>query len=173
MLLIFATLVISLSAFSATAAPVDEKAIVAVHNQWRKKVGVPKLKYSASLAASAQAWANHLRDTNACKMRHSVPEGKYGENLYWASALTWSDGRTELQKVTAKKVVDSWGSEVADYNYAKNSCVPGKMCGHYTQMVWRSTTQVGCAIAVCADSREQVWVCQYQPPGNWVGERPY
>jgi len=47
------------------------------------------------------------------------------------------------------------------------------MCGHYTQVVWRSTTTVGCAMAVCKDSQEQIWVCQYQKPGNWVGQKPY
>ena len=47
------------------------------------------------------------------------------------------------------------------------------MCGHYTQMVWQTSTKVGCAMAVCEDSQEQVWVCQYQPAGNWVGKKPY
>jgi len=61
------------------------------------------------------------------------------------SAMNWSDGRKELQKISPEKVVDSWGSEKADYDYANNSCTPGKMCGHYTQMVWRATTTVGCA----------------------------
>jgi pathogenesis-related protein 1 len=106
-------------------------------------------------------------------MQHSKPDGQYGENLYWASAIEWSDGKRELQQVSPNKVVDSWGSERADYDYKNNSCATGKMCGHYTQVVWKTTTTVGCAIAVCEDSREQVWVCQYQPPGNWVGEKPY
>ncbi len=170
-----ATILLSTSFFisNALAIAIDAQSIISAHNRWRAKVGVPKLVYSPSLAVSSQAWANHLRDTNQCKMRHSVPEGKYGENLFWASAMQWSDGRRELQIVSAKKVVDSWGSEKADYHYKKNSCLPGKMCGHYTQMVWRTTTEVGCAMAVCAKSQEQVWVCQYQPPGNWVGRKPY
>lgn len=40
--------------------------------------------------------------------------------------------------------------------YATSSCKPGKMCGHYTQMVWKTSTKVGCAYAVCEDSQEQV-----------------
>jgi pathogenesis-related protein 1 len=106
-------------------------------------------------------------------MRHSKPDGKYGENLYWGSALNWSDGRKELQKVSPAQVVDSWGSEKLNYDYANNSCRPGKICGHYTQMVWRTTTTVGCARAVCEDTQQQVWVCQYQPAGNIVGNKPY
>ncbi|HEY0665299.1 MAG TPA: CAP domain-containing protein [Gallionella sp.] len=158
----------------AIAAGFDSDALVAAHNQWRAKVGVKeKLSYSPELAKSAQAWANTLMRTNRCQMKHSEPDGKYGENLYWGSAVQWSDGRRELQQVTPQQVVDSWGSEKADYDYASNSCKPGKMCGHYTQVVWRSTKTVGCAMAVCMDSQQQVWVCQYQPAGNWVGEKPY
>jgi pathogenesis-related protein 1 len=106
-------------------------------------------------------------------MQHSKPDAKYGENLYWASAIQWSDGKREVQQVNPKKVVDAWGSEVKDYDYARNTCTLGKMCGHYTQVVWKNTTRVGCAVAVCEESSEQVWVCQYQTPGNWVGEKPY
>jgi pathogenesis-related protein 1 len=160
-------------ALSAQALDVDADGIVAAHNRWRKTVSAPPLTYSTELAASAQKWANHLKQSNHCHMQHSKPDGRYGENIFWASAIEWSDGRRELQKVSPKEAVDDWGNERADYDYKNNSCVKGKMCGHYTQVVWRSTTTVGCAIAVCEDSREQVWVCQYQPPGNWNGKKPY
>lgn len=156
------------------SADFDSSAFIKSHNNWRAEVGVSeKLSYSSELEESAQEWANVLKKDNQCKMRHSVPQGKYGENLYWASAINWSNGSKELQKISPQKVVDSWGSEIADYNYAKNSCASGKMCGHYTQMVWRDTRKVGCAVAVCEDMQQQVWVCQYQPPGNWVGKKPY
>jgi len=45
------------------------------------------------------------------------------------------------------------------------------VCGHYTQIVWRDTKQVGCGVA--RDNRREIWVCNYDPPGNWVGHRPY
>ncbi len=158
---------------SAQAAVLDTDEMVAAHNRWRKTVNAPPLSYSTELAASAQKWANQLQQNNHCRMQHSKPEGRYGENLFWASAVKWSDGRLDVQKVNAKKVVDDWASELADYNYKNNSCAKGKMCGHYTQVVWNTTSTVGCAVAVCEDSREQVWVCQYQPPGNWIGDKPY
>lgn len=162
----------ALAAFSACAKEMDGAALVAVHNKWRAEAGVTTmLSYSPALAATAQAWVDNLKRTNHCRMRHS--RGPYGENLYWASALTWSDGRRELQKVSPEKVVDSWGSEKRDYDYASNRCLPGKMCGHYTQLVWRATTAVGCAMAVCEDTQEQVWACQYLPAGNWLGRKPY
>ncbi len=155
------------------AVPIDRAAILAAHNKWRAEVGVAPLSYSMELEASAQAWANNLKRTNHCQMRHSKPGGKYGENLYWASATIWSDGRRELQRIAPEFPVDSWGEEKADYDHATNKCIPGKVCGHYTQVVWKGTQKVGCAYAVCEDSKEQIWVCQYQPAGNWVGEKPY
>lgn len=162
-----------LTAFAAQALDFDTQEMVAAHNRWRKTVKTPPLSYSPELAAASQEWADHLKRHNHCQMQHSKPDAKYGENLYWASAVQWSDGKRELQRVTPREVVDDWGKEREDYDYKSNSCAAGKMCGHYTQVVWRTTTTVGCAAAVCEDTLEQVWVCRYQPPGNWVGQKPY
>ena len=171
---VIALLSAGLTAISAYAGEIDTIAFVGMHNKWRAEAGVKeRLSYSSILAESAKAWADNLKQTNHCQMRHSKPSGQYGENLYWASAITWSDGRKELQKVTPDKVVNSWGSEKSDYDYSDNQCTQGKMCGHYTQMVWRTTKTFGCAKAVCEDTQEQVWVCQYQPAGNLVGRKPY
>ncbi|MBV9296765.1 MAG: hypothetical protein JO145_14435, partial [Acidobacteriaceae bacterium] len=60
-------------------------------------------------------------------------------------------------------------SEAKDYQYAANSCFA--VCGHYTQVVWRDTREVGCGMV--HDARREVWVCDYAPYGNIVGERPY
>lgn len=166
-------LAVAPGAAHAQLAGFDRDAMLAAHDKWRGEVGVGRLQYSMQLEAEAQAWADHLRKGNACHMQHSNPGGRYGENLYWASAVIWSDGRRELQPVTARMVVDSWGGEKADYDYAAKRCKPGKTCGHYTQVVWKSTTEVGCGRAVCADSKEQIWVCRYRPAGNVVGQQPY
>lgn len=168
-LIIIALLSVQVPAY---AGEIDAAAMVAAHNKWRAKDGVSeKLSYSQDLAESAQHWADSLKHTNHCRMRHS--RGQYGENIFWASALSWSDGRKELQNVTSDEVVDDWVSEKADYDYNNNSCILGKMCGHYTQVVWRTTRMVGCAMAVCEDTLDQIWVCQYYPAGNWVGKMPY
>jgi pathogenesis-related protein 1 len=166
--------ILSLFISTAHADEIDAAAIVATHNKWRTDAGVTEpLSYSTRLAKSAQVWANHLKRSNHCQMQHSNTKGQYGENLFWASARMWSDGRKELQKVSPAEVIDSWGSEKADYNPARNECRAGAVCGHYTQMVWRETTEVGCGMATCRASHEQVWVCHYQPAGNFSGERPY
>jgi pathogenesis-related protein 1 len=148
----------------------DGARIIEAHNKWRAEVGVPGIAYSKKLASSAQAWADVLKNSHACGMRHS--NGTAGENLFWTSAVTWSDGRRTLQQVDPKVVVDAWGSEKKHYRHADNGCASAEVCGHYTQLVWKNTTSVGCGMAVCGN-RDQIWVCQYSPAGNWAGQKPY
>jgi hypothetical protein len=77
--------------------------------------------------------------------------------------------------------VASWVNEKPNYDHATNSCTSGQECGHYTQVVWSSTTQVGCAQVHCTTnspfgSSFPEWdysVCDYNPPGNLCGEPPY
>jgi len=158
---------------AAHAESIDASSIVAAHNKWRTEVGVQALSHSPKLAKSAQAWANHLKQSRNCAMQHSTPKGRYGENLFWASPLMWSDGRKELRKVSPAEVIDSWGSEKADYDLASNECKAGAVCGHYTQIVWRDTLKLGCCMADCRNTHGLVWVCHYSPAGNFVGETPY
>lgn len=167
----------ALLAFTAQAAgpaPDDlAPGLLDTHNAWRAQVGVAPLRWADDLAADAGRWAATLAH-DGCRMRHS-PDAERpdaGENLFWASPLRWSDGRTEVQAVDGRQVADAWAGERADYDHARNSCTPGKPCGHYTQMVWRGSRELGCARQVCAD-RAQLWVCRYRPAGNYVGERPY
>jgi len=150
----------------------QQNEMVAAHNQFRRAVGAPDVQWSDSVAAKAQAWAETLK-SKGCKMEHSKDrKGKLGENIYWASPVKWSDGRTEVQEITPAKVVDWWANESKNYDHSSNSCAPGKVCGHYTQVVWRTTTEIGCGKAVC-DDKSQVWVCNYQPAGNIIGRKPY
>lgn len=104
-------------------------------------------------------------------MVHSHIDG-IGENLFWASPVMYSNATSAIQAVTGTQVVNDWGKEKHDYNYQTNTCKKEKICGHYTQVAWRDTKQVGCGRAVC-DDKSQVWVCQYVPAGNYVGQKPY
>ncbi len=167
------TMLCSLFSFIYADAGLDitqQDEMVAAHNKFRTEVGVPGIKWSVSLAEIAQTYANKQKAVG-CKMKHSGAKG-LGENIYWASAITYSSGKSKPQDITSTKVTDSWGSEKANYTYSSNSCASGKVCGHYTQIVWKDSTEVGCGKAVCADN-SQFWVCNYTPPGNYTGQKPY
>jgi pathogenesis-related protein 1 len=150
--------------------------ITAAHNKVRRTMNVPELVWSDELAKYAQQWADHLAREKKCRMQHRSTAMKtsqnYGENIYWASARQWSDGTLEVQQVTPENVVLSWASEKKNYSFAFNSCRSGEVCGHYTQIVWKQSKFVGCGRAVCED-KSQVWVCNYDPPGNLAGQKPY
>lgn len=131
--------------------------VVNAHNAVRSKVGVPPLAWSDELAGVAQKWAERLLATDA--FQHS--NNDYGENLYRINGPGASSTPTE--------VVHAWAAEYVYYRYANNSCTG--ICGHYTQVVWKDTKAVGCGSA--RDAEHEVWVCNYAPYGNIVGERPY
>ncbi len=117
-------------------------------------------------------WSDSLQNiaqkhADKCVFAHSTDHG-YGENLYAAAG----------QQATPAQVVESWVSEVAAYDYATNGC--SDVCGHYTQVVWADTLRLGCAMATCTTGSPfpdfdewELWTCNYDPPGNWVGEKPY
>lgn len=149
---------------------VDAMCILEEHNALRASVGAPELRWSDALARQATTWAAKLKKSG-CAMQHS--RSQLGENLYWASARRTGGGSIP-QPITGKEVVASWATEKSWYSRATNTCgaPPGKACGHYTQVVWETTREVGCAKAICNDS-SQIWVCNYAPAGNVVGQRPY
>lgn len=162
---------IALSHTVAAVTSAERTELLAAHNAWRRAVSVPAVRWSPKLETRAQKWADYLKSKKACGLVHSSA-ADVGENLFKASAIMGSDGKSTQRVVTAAHVTDSWGAEKDDYTYASNRCAPGKSCGHYTQMVWKATTEVGCGRAVCRDN-SQVWVCNYAPAGNWTGEKPY
>jgi hypothetical protein len=156
---------ISLASTGPVREPDNMKGMVDRHNYWRARVGVGPLAWSDELASYAQAWANELA-RRGCKMEHRPDKGKwaqqYGENIYWSSGM----------KNEPADVVNSWASELKDYDEEKLQCRgPWYVCGHYTQVVWANTKEVGCGMARCGNA--EIWVCNYNPPGNWVGEKPY
>jgi len=124
---------------------------------------LPSLTWSTSAEARAQSWADK------CQWFHNPNARPYGENLFASTDLS----------TTPDQVVAAWASEAQHYDYASNTCASGQVCGHYTQVVWRNTTEVGCAKQDCTTGSPfgggtwQFWVCNYAPAGNFVGQRPY
>ncbi len=142
--------------------------LLAAHNEERASHGVDPLSWSDTVAESAKEWADQLALQN-CSMKHS--SGPYGENLYYR----WTTNTSANSIASPEEVVGGLVSEKADYDYETNTCKPGKMCGHYTQVVWSDSTELGCGRSICQTSNRttEMWVCQYNPPGNWVSQKPY
>ncbi len=156
-LLIFLTLGFK-SEEVAIASPEEINMILDRHNHWRAEVGVAPLQWSDELADVAYQWAKYLKK-DGCGFYHS--DYGFGENLWKGTTGYYTVG----------DAIDSWASEKVDYNYKRNKCRSGAVCGHYTQLVWANSTEVGCAQIECDGFT--IWVCEYNPPGNWVGEKPY
>ena len=133
--------------------------ITLAHNLVRQQYGVPDLIYDQELAQVSVEWIEHLAQ-NGCVLEHNW-DSPLGENLFWSN-----------YEASPEVVVESWASEVVYYDYETNSCEPGQMCGHFTQLVWSTTERVGCAVGVCTDGSE-IWMCNYDPAGNMVGVLPY
>lgn len=154
----FAFLLIALSGIGLAQKPIQQE-ILTAHNAARKQVGTPPLVWSASLTKVAQEWANTLLKNG--KFEHR-PNPKVGENLF------------EIRggNASVAQVVGDWVTEQKDYDARGGTCKAGAVCGHFTQVVSKISTQVGCAVARDGTRRE-VWVCNYDPPGNWVGQRPF
>jgi len=130
--------------------PADVQTLLDSHNEMRAKHCAPPLTWSAKLTAYAQNWASSLRD-RGCKFEHSRGN-KFGENLAGATAGV----------LDGSGVTKMWYDEVKLYNFKSGGF--SMETGHFTQLVWRGTTQVGCAKAAC--NGMELWVCEYDPPGN-------
>jgi pathogenesis-related protein 1 len=156
LLIVFAGMGGSVSHQETGAPPNLASTMLAAHNRIRARVGVPALTWSDALSAQSREWANTLLTRNRFIHR---PHSPYGENLYEIS------GRA----ASAADVVDRWASESRNYDYSSNQC--RGVCGHYTQIVWRNTKAMGCGVA--RGGGREIWVCNYDPPGNVVGHRPY
>lgn len=126
-----------------------------------KKWEIP-FGWDFQLRKYAQWWAGQRQ--RDCELMHSFPEDdfKLGENIYWGSGSSWSP----------VDAVNTWAGEEKFYRYGSNTCASGQQCGHYTQIVWKTTRRVGCARVVC-DSGDVFMTCNYDPVGNVIGERPY
>lgn len=145
-------------------ADIDHR-ILSTHNKARAEVGVPPLRWSPALAASAQTWADHLAASGRFEHAPENPQTPQGENL-WAGTR----GRFAPEAMAA-----AWIAEKQHFRpglFPDNSKT-GRVedVGHYTQLVWRETREVGCALA--SGRREDVLVCRYAEAGNYRGERPF
>ena len=131
--------------------------ILGVHNAERLAVGVPPLRWDDRLAATAQHCAQRLaasRQFRHCGSGENLWMGTAGRFSPTQMAELWAAERRDFQPGTFPKVSRSGNWQAV---------------GHYTQMVWRTTTTLGCAAATGADGLTRL-VCHYAPPGNIIGQ---
>ncbi|KAH7298133.1 hypothetical protein KP509_25G028200 [Ceratopteris richardii] len=131
------------------------------HNEQRRTVNEVALVWNVTLASYAQQYAEAQRDLHGCALEHS--NGPYGENLFWSGSPS----------APPAAAVEDWVAEKEFYDFESNTCVQGHECGHYTQVVWRDTLRLGCASVVCNDDMGTFIICSYDPPGNFIGQRPF
>ena len=136
------------------------------HNAQRSKHCTPELRWSEKLAADALAWAK------TCNYKHSDVGGE-SLSAAWGTATR-----------TPQSVVDAWYGEIKDYDFNNPKCCnppDSPKVGHFTQVVWQNTTEVGCASVMCPPpppgdaswtGQWQYAVCRYAPPGNFNVDKP-
>eukprot|EP00798_Chlamydomonas_sp_ICE-L_P010395 gene10395-8339_t len=121
---------------------------------------------------TTEATTMYHRYNGIISWQHPHSAGYYiGENLVMGGGQQYS---------MATKGVELWYNEGCLYDYD----TPGKdmVAGHFTQVVWRASTQIGCGLSTCPNgvqysgglaTNTNVLVCHYDPPGNFQGEVPY
>lgn len=164
--LLIAGLVLACGGGTATAAsPGVAEAVLAAHNRERVSLRLPPLQWDARLEADAAVWAAQLARLGRLQHADEAQNPNEGENL-------WMGTQGAYRPV---EMVGGWLDERTLFNggMIPDASTTGKFedVGHYTQIIWRQTTHVGCALA-----KDDLWdflVCRYSPPGNFTGEYAY
>lgn len=133
------------------------------HNEARDDVGVPRLQWSHRLARDARAWAEELARQGRMVHQPRADRNGQGENL-WMGYAGYYGAETMV------------GAFVAERQHYLNGNFPHvsrtgqwRDVGHYTQVIWRDTREVGCAVA--RGRENDFLVCRYWPAGN-IYDRP-
>lgn len=151
------------SADAATFAGELPTRVVAAHNVERARMGMAPLAWDDTLVAGAAVYAQQMASTGMFQHSNRQARRGIGENLWMGTHGAFS----------IEAMVGGWAAE-------KRYFVPGTFpnnsrtgnwedVGHYTQMIWPTTTRVGCAIA--STPRVDYLVCRYASAGNMDGRR--
>ncbi|XP_066989603.1 CRISP/Allergen/PR-1-like isoform X2 [Macrobrachium rosenbergii] len=174
----------------------DKAIILATHNNHRVTIakgletrGAPgpqpaganirELVWNDELAKVAQAWASQCpsghdggNDRKICSRSYAV-----GQNIYYYWGFD--------DKTAWKNAIDAWYEEVADMpstmvDSFTSSSANGKVIGHYTQVVWAKTNEIGCGgihysttLNGVTYPQSKIYVCNYGEAGNFLTRPVY
>ncbi|WP_205958397.1 CAP domain-containing protein [Qipengyuania sediminis] len=143
----------------------EAQRLLALHNAERARVGLPALRWNPALARDAGSWAEKLLQKG--KLHHASADERsgHGENLWMGTAGAWdADGMVNMF--------------LEERRYFRPAAFPHVSLtgnwsdvGHYSQIVWRDTREVGCAKQT--GNGVDVLVCRYYPAGNVMGRAPF
>jgi len=159
-----------------TLTPQQKSEVLRRHNVLRALEGADNMElmtWNDFLTPLAASWAAGCIWQHGQRHVYSGNNPEYttiGQNLY-----------TSTGGMNLTEGIQSWYDEKVDYNYDTLGCTPGKMCGHYTQVVWATSRHVGCAYHLCPTiavpgpnlHNAYYLVCNYGPAGNFRGQKPY
>ena len=136
-----------------------------VHNAERDRIHLPRLKWNRALEREAADWARVLSRKGALQHADQATRNNAGENLWMGTAGHWN----------VETMVGMFIEEKRNYRHENfpNISRTGNWAdvGHYTQIIWRDTQEVGCAVVTAHGN--DVLVCRYWPAGNIWGQRAY
>ncbi|XP_063296918.1 cysteine-rich venom protein-like [Pelobates fuscus] len=149
------------SALSTSNADV-RKLIIDTHNYLRTLVkpsasNMLKMVWNDAAAQTAARYASQCIAGHSAPNLRTIPNFNCGENIFLSTfKASWDD------------VLKSFYSEVVDFIYGYGPRLPNIQTGHYTQLTWATSFQVGCAVAQCSNAKYTYnYVCHYCPPGNF------
>lgn len=133
---------------------VEEKALLDGHNTIRKELGLRDLTWDCTLAKAAYSWAGRgIAEHN--------DDNPFGESIFVATSATES----------VSSSIKRWQAEKLNWTNDTGKCAVGKICLHYTQIVWRTTAKLGCGINRNVTGKwKTILVCNYDPAGNTGGK---
>ena len=129
-----------------------------LHNTLRAKHRAPPLKINKKLNDIAQKYAEYLAKNDLFEHSQNKMDGEdLGENLFMCGGIP----------ISGKEMTQSWYDEIKDYNFNK----PGynSKTGHFTQVVWVGSNEVGFGAAK-SKRGNYYGVANYYPPGNFINQ---
>ena len=141
-------------------------------NCYRKAANLGELTNDSALQNRAQEWVDYLKEHEGCNMRHPQTEAerqKYLNDHGGASVdgqnIAWQSGTRPVSMQGAPAfnwAADGWYDECDGYknNGWNKNPGPNPETGHYTQLMWKNATKIGCGAASCGGNTALV-NCNY------------